>query len=190
MINYCAACGSPVEERIPPKDHVTRPVCGSCGYVHYINPKIVVGCVAQWADGRILLCRRSIKPRLGLWTFPSGFLECGESAEAGAAREALEEADARLKVEGLLCVIDVPQISQVHLIYRATLLSPAIGVTAESDVVALLSEAEVPWEHLAFSTVTRSLRYYFADRAAGTNNDVHQIALGSLADRSEFMEQV
>jgi ADP-ribose pyrophosphatase YjhB (NUDIX family) len=126
---------------------------------------MVVGCICEADDGRILMCRRAINPRHGFWTFPSGFLECGESAAEGACREAREEAQAQVQIEGLLCVIDVPQISEMHLVYRARLQSVRYTPTHESAEVVLLDESEIPWDRLAFSSVEVSLRCYFEDRA-------------------------
>lgn len=110
------------------------------------------------------MCKRQIPPRRGYWTFPAGFMECGESAEEGARREALEEAQAEVHTEGLLCMIDVPQINQVHLIYRARLRDSTLQATAETSEVALLAEADIPWQSLAFTSVGESLRCYFDDR--------------------------
>lgn len=166
-VRYCFRCGSPIAISVPQGDTLRRPVCDRCGNIHYINPTMVVGCIAEASDGRILLCRRRIGPRLGYWTFPAGFLECGESAEEGARREAFEEARAQVLIEGLLCVIDVPQISEVHLIYRASLAPSGLAATAESSEVTLVAEAEVPWGHLAFTSISESLRRYFDDRRAG-----------------------
>ncbi|MGA7865992.1 MAG: NUDIX hydrolase, partial [Stellaceae bacterium] len=110
---------------IPEGDNRERMICAECGYILYDNPKIVVGSVAHW-DDRILLVRRAIEPRYGYWTLPAGYLELNEAASAGAEREAWEEARARIEIEGLLAIYDIPRISQVQLIYRARLLDDAI----------------------------------------------------------------
>lgn len=166
-VRYCFRCGSPTVISVPQGDTHKRPVCDRCGNIHYVNPTMVVGCIAEASDGRILLCRRRIGPRRGYWTFPSGFLECGESAAEGARREAFEEARAQVLIEGLLCVIDVPQISEVHLIYRGSLVPSGLAATAESSEVALVTEAEVPWANLAFTSISESLRRYLDDRRSG-----------------------
>ena len=85
-MNYCSDCGQPVNLRVPDGDHLARHVCTACATIHYQNPKIVVGCVPEH-DGRILLCRRAIEPRLGYWTIPAGFMENGETLAGGAARD-------------------------------------------------------------------------------------------------------
>jgi ADP-ribose pyrophosphatase YjhB (NUDIX family) len=172
LLRYCAACGGDLREGVPQGDYVRRSFCGTCGYVHYVNPRVVVGCIPEDNDGRVLMCRRAIEPRRGLWTFPCGFLECGESGAQGARREALEEARANVEILDLLCLIDIPSISEVHLIYRARLLTVNHVPTVESDDIVLMRESEIPWGRLAFSSIEASLRRYFADRARA-RSDVH-----------------
>ena len=146
---------------IPDGDDVERLVCHDCGFIHYENPKIVVGSVACWGD-KILLCRRNIEPRKGFWTLPAGYMELGETPEEGAKREAWEEARARLTVRDLLAIYSLPHISQVQLIYRATLDNPAMAPGPESEEVALLDWADIPWEDLAFPTVSWALQHHRA----------------------------
>ena len=88
-MKYCSSCGEAVSRKTPENDSYERWVCDSCGKIHYQNPLIVVGCVAERND-KVLLCKRSIEPRYGYWTVPAGFMELGETVAAGAAREALE----------------------------------------------------------------------------------------------------
>lgn len=165
-MNYCAQCGASVEFRIPPGDCLPRHVCTRCGTIHYLNPKLVVGCVAQW-QGQILLCRRAIEPRLGRWTLPAGFMENGESTTQAALRETLEEACARVEIDDLFSLVNVPYINQVHLFYRARLLDTDFAAGAESLETALFREADIPWKELAFRSVTLCLKSYFADRRTG-----------------------
>jgi len=152
------------EQRVPPGDDRPRLVCGDCGFVNYENPKIVVGSVATWqgADGeeRILLCRRAINPRCGFWTLPAGFLELGESTEQGARREAWEEARAELAIGQLLAVYCIERLSQVQLIYRASLVTPRVAAGPESEAVELFRWAEIPWDSLAFPSVHWALRHH------------------------------
>lgn len=166
-MKFCSDCGSPdVAWRIPDGDTVPREVCGACGAIHYRNPKVVVGCLAVWED-RVLLCRRAIEPRHGLWTLPAGFMENGETLAAGAARETIEEARARVDVGELYTVISLPQISQVYMMFRSRLLDLDFGPGPESLEVRLFEEDEVPWDRLAFRTIARTLRNYFLDRRDG-----------------------
>lgn len=165
-MKYCSECGSPVELLIPECDDRPRHVCATCGVVHYQNPKIVVGCIPEWED-RILLCRRAIEPRYGLWTLPAGFMENGETSKQGAARETLEEAKARVDVGGLYTLFNLPHIDQVYLIFRSRLLDLDFGPGAESLEVRLFREEEIPWQALAFPVITESLGLYFRDRRNG-----------------------
>lgn len=175
-MKYCSDCGQPVERKVPPGDHLPRAVCPACGAIHYRNPKVIVGCVPEWGD-QILMCKRAIEPRLGLWTFPAGFLELGETSAQGAAREALEESGAPVEAGELFVVINVPYVSQVYMIHRARLLEPRFGPTSESSEVQLMREDEIPWERIAFPTIWHSLKFFFADRAAGKTGDVHTMDL-------------
>ena len=166
-MKFCSTCGSPnLALRIPDGDTLPRQVCGACGTIHYQNPKIVVGCLPEWED-RVLLCRRAIEPRYGLWTLPAGFLENGETLMNGALRETLEEADARVELGALYTVISLPQINQVYMMFRSRLLDLGFGPGTESLEVRLFDESEIPWETLAFRTIARTLRNFFLDRRLG-----------------------
>jgi ADP-ribose pyrophosphatase YjhB (NUDIX family) len=151
--------GPHFNRRVPDGDTMERDVCGQCGYVHYTNPKIVVGSVVAYGD-LILLCRRAIEPRKGLWTLPAGFLEEHETPEDGARREAREEACADIQLETLLAVYTVAHISQVQLMYRARLAKPEFAAGPESLDVRLFAWAEIPWDELAFPSVKWALRHY------------------------------
>ena len=166
VIKFCSSCGSPVTHRIPEGDSLPRAVCDACGTIHYQNPKIVVGCLPVYGD-RILMCKRAIEPRYGLWTLPAGFMENGESAAEGAAREAMEEANAKVEIEDLYTVYSIPHISQVYMMFRARLLDPDVSPGVESLEVKLVTEAEIPWDHLAFAMVRRTLTHFLEDRRAG-----------------------
>ena len=165
-MNFCSHCGQPVTIRVPDGDHRPRHVCTGCGAVHYQNPKIVAGCVPEH-DGRILLCRRAIEPRLGYWTIPAGFMENGETTQDAARRDSLEEAQAEVEIGSLLAVVHVLHADQVHVMFRARLPQPAFGVSAESLEVMLCDEAEIPWHDMAFRSVDFALRRYFEDRHEG-----------------------
>ena len=145
--------------RIPPGDDRERLVCDDCGFIHYDNPKIVVGSVAVWED-KVLLCRRAIEPRTGYWTLPGGFMELRETTAEGAAREAWEEARARIDVEDLFAIYNIPRISQVQLFYRARLLAPEIEPGPESLDVMLCRWEEIPWDNLAFPSSRWALTHY------------------------------
>lgn len=165
-MNYCCHCGAPVRLHVPPGDNLPRYVCDACQTIHYQNPKIVVGCIPEW-EGRVLLCRRAIDPRLGLWTLPAGFMENEETTSQAAARETLEEANANVAVGDLFALFNLPHLSQVYLVFRGRLLDPDFSPGPESLEVGLFQEARIPWEQLAFQTIRDTLRHYFADRRTG-----------------------
>ena len=166
-MKYCTDCGSPTELRVPQDDNRERHVCDSCNLIHYSNPKVIAGCLPIWHD-QVLLCRRAIEPRKGYWTLPAGFLENGESIEAGAARETWEEAQAKIKNSTLYTVFSLPHISQIHIYYKADLVDGRFGAGVESLEVALFDAADIPWDNLAFPVVTDTLKHSFADRKTGS----------------------
>lgn len=166
-MRFCSSCGAQrIAFRVPDGDTLSRFVCEACGTIHYQNPKVVVGCLPVW-DDEVLLCRRAIEPRHGLWTLPAGFLENGETVVAGAARETLEEASARVSIGELYTLISLPQINQVYMVFRAKLEDLDFGPGPESLEVRLFREDDVPWERLAFRTIARTLRNFFLDRKLG-----------------------
>jgi ADP-ribose pyrophosphatase YjhB (NUDIX family) len=173
-IKHCRNCGVAVVYRVPDDgDTKERAVCPGCATIHYENPLNVVGTVPYWGD-QILLCKRNIEPRLGKWTLPAGFLELGETTAQGAARETVEEAGAQIEMLGLFSVISVARVGQVHLFYRARLLSDQFDPGIETMEARLYSEHEIPWDEIAFRTVKETLELYFADRRAG-HYGVHDV---------------
>jgi ADP-ribose pyrophosphatase YjhB (NUDIX family) len=146
-------------QKTPEGDDKERAVCNQCGFIHYVNPKVVVGSVVQWGN-RILMCRREIEPRRGFWTLPAGYLEEHETTEEGAMREAQEEACADISITGLLAVYNIPRISQVQLMYTAELTSEDIAPGPESQEVALFSWDEIPRGQLAFPSVVWALNQF------------------------------
>jgi ADP-ribose pyrophosphatase YjhB (NUDIX family) len=162
-MKYCSTCGESVVFRTPPGDSRERFLCEHCDTVHYQNPRVVTGCLATWED-RVLLCRRAIAPRQGFWTLPAGFLENGETAEAGALRETWEEACARVELDDLYAFYSLPHISQIYVFYRGRLTAPEFAAGEESEAVALFRQEDVPWDELAFPVVRETLEHYFSDR--------------------------
>ena len=165
-MNFCSNCGARTVTRIPEGDNLPRAVCESCQTIHYQNPHLIVGCVPEWED-RVLLCKRAIEPRIGLWTVPAGFMENGETTAAGAERETLEEANARVEIVAPYALYNLPHINQVYLLFRAHLLDLDFSPGLETLQVELFGENDVPWDQLAFATVRHTLRHYFADRRVG-----------------------
>ena len=165
-MKYCSVCGEQVRVGVPIGDNRPRHICDACGTVHYQNPKVVAGCIASWED-RILLCRRAIEPRRGLWTVPAGFMENGETTYQAALRETIEEANARVAVDDLYVTVNLPHINQVYMLFRGRLLDLDFAPGEESLEVELMSEGDIPWGQMAFPTVSEALRLFFADRARG-----------------------
>jgi ADP-ribose pyrophosphatase YjhB (NUDIX family) len=176
-MNYCTQCGAKVVLRVPEGDLRPRHVCPQCGEIHYLNPKLVIGCVAEWED-RLLLCRRAIEPCYGLWTLPAGFMENGESAAQAALREIGEEACARVAIERLFALVSIPHINQVHLFYHARLLDASFGAGEESLETRLFEECRIPWGQMAFRSVAFCLEAYFTDRRYGVFG-FHETTLSS-----------
>lgn len=165
-MKFCNLCASPVALKVPTGDNLPRYVCDACGTIHYQNPKIVAGCIAEW-NGRILLCRRAIEPRLGLWTLPAGFMENGETTPEAAMRESMEEAGAAIEDIKLFALYNLPHISQVYIMFRGSLKDGLAAPGIESSEVKLVDEVEIPWDELAFPVITETLQLYLEDRQRG-----------------------
>jgi ADP-ribose pyrophosphatase YjhB (NUDIX family) len=165
-MKFCSDCGQTVALKIPDGDTIPRHVCEHCGAIHYENPKVVVGCVPEH-QGRILLCKRAIEPRLGYWTVPAGFMENGETLQEGAARETLEEAEAQVEIGELFAIVDVVRARQVHMLFRARMLDGHFGAGHESLESRLVTEDEIPWDEIAFASVRFGLEAWLEDRRSG-----------------------
>jgi ADP-ribose pyrophosphatase YjhB (NUDIX family) len=163
---HCRNCGTANEQRVPDDgDTKTRAVCPACGTIHYDNPLNVVGTIPWLMDGgelKVLLCQRNIEPRKGFWTLPAGFMELHETTAQGALRETHEEAGAQVALGSLFSLINVERVGQVHFFYTAKLLSKEFNFGHETSAVRLVSQGEVPWEHIAFRTVKETLERFFA----------------------------
>jgi ADP-ribose pyrophosphatase YjhB (NUDIX family) len=166
---------------IPEGDNRPRHVCTQCGTIHYQNPKMVIGSIPVWEqDGelKVQLCKRAIEPRYGLWTLPAGFLELGETSAEGAQRETDEEAGAQIELQNLYCVLNVVKVGQIHMYYRARLLSDRFDPGPESLEARLFHEHEIPWDELAFRTVRETLQRFFEDRRLGREYLLHCADIG------------
>jgi ADP-ribose pyrophosphatase YjhB (NUDIX family) len=154
--------------RVPPGEDRERNVCDNCGFVDYVNPKVVVGAVASWSDFgppfgshavpleqvRLLLCRRAIEPRREWWTLPAGYMELHETVADATRREAREEACADLELDAVLALYDIPKRSQVQIFHRARLITPEVAAGPESLEAELFGWDEIPWKALAFHSVS------------------------------------
>jgi ADP-ribose pyrophosphatase YjhB (NUDIX family) len=179
-MKFCSECGGTTETLIPEGDSRLRAVCSACKTIHYVNPKMVLGTIPAWGD-QVLLCRRAIEPRYGLWTLPAGFMEVEESTANGAMRETMEEAGARIELGSLFSVFDIPHVNQVHLFYLAQLKDLEFAAGPESLEVKLFTEGEIPWNLIAFRTITATLKFYFHDRRQGVmsihTGDIRELRL-------------
>jgi len=175
-MNFCSNCGSShLVFDVPEGDTRPRDICRDCGKIHYSNPRIITGCLPLW-EGKMLLCKRAIEPRCGYWNVPGGFLENGETAEAGAAREVREEALAGVEIIGVHAIFSLPNFNQVYIHFLGKLKNGEFGVGEESSDARLFLESEIPWPEIAFQSSTFTLRHYFDDREKG----IRQVHLGSL----------
>ena len=173
-IKHCRNCGAAVVYRLPDDgDTRERAVCPTCDTIHYENPLNVVGTVPHFGD-QVLLCKRNIEPAWGKWTLPAGFMELEETTVEGAARETDEEAGAEFEMQELFSVVSVPRVGQVHLFFRARLLSDQFDPGHETIEARLFREDEIPWEEIAFRTVKETLLRFFEDRRKG-RFEVHTI---------------
>ena len=165
-MNYCSNCGQLLKYIKPPGDDRPRYCCGSCGAIHYQNPTMVVGCIPE-LQNRILLCRRAIEPCQGKWTLPAGYLENGETVSAGAERETLEEARAKVEIIAPYALYNICYVNQIYLMFRALLVDDNFRAGSESLEVKLFSEDEIPWDQIAFRVIEKTLVQYFKDRPSG-----------------------
>ena len=165
-MNFCSHCGSRLTYGTPPGDDRDRFLCAACGVVHYQNPRVVVGCIPEQGE-QVLLCRRAIDPCYGKWTLPAGYLENGETVAAGAERETCEEAGARIEALVPYLMFNICHINQIYFMFRARLTGVDFQPGKESLEVGLFTEAEVPWEQIAFRVISQTLRAYFRDRSTG-----------------------
>ena len=166
MIHFCSQCGAPTGFQTPAGDSRPRHICCRCNHIHYENPRLVVGCIAEF-DGKILLCRRAIEPRRNYWTLPGGFMENSETTSQGALRETLEEAGTTVVIDAPFAMVNLAFINQVHLFYRGHLQTPYYAAGEESLEVRLVALADIPWDDLAFRSVAVCLEQYITDRQRG-----------------------
>ncbi len=164
---FCSTCGALTEWIVPEGEDRCRSVCHSCNTVHYVNPKLVVGCIVEQED-EILLCRRAIDPQKGKWTLPAGYLENNETAAQGALRETMEESGAEVDLLGPYRLLDLPHISQLYLLFRAQLITCPFQPTSESYEVRLFKTKNIPWNLLAFEVIVKTLQHYTEDVASGS----------------------
>lgn len=176
-MNYCSNCGHPVVLKVPKDDTHARYVCDNCGMIHYQNPRVIVGSLPLWED-KILICKRAIEPRAGLWTIPAGFMENKETLEEGALRETLEESGAHVNIIRLHSVYSLPQVNQVYIIYLAQMESAFFDPGIESLECRLVTPDKIPWDEIAFSAIRFSLEKFLENEG----NECPRVFVGTLGD--------
>jgi 8-oxo-dGTP diphosphatase len=159
---FCPLCGAALAREAVPPDQREHPVCGGCRFVFYMNPKLV-GCTIPELDGRILLTRRTINPSRGLWTFPGGYVDYGETVTDAALRETWEETGLKVDLGGLVGVYTYPG-APVIIVYNAHVLSGTLTPCTENDLLEWRAPAEIPWEQLAFPSTRDALRDWVGAR--------------------------
>ena len=179
---FCIKCGSKTNNVRLDGESIFRDVCSSCNYIHYVNPKIIVG-VLPFKNNRILLCKRDIHPGFGKWTLPSGFMEMGESLEQGAKREALEEANLEISIKMLYGTYSIPEIGQVLFIYIAKILNEDFKAADETSEVRLFDIDTIPWDKIAFPSVQYFLNKYVEDFKNKNNFHFHSNFLNETDKR-------
>lgn len=182
MTFHCSNCGHATDTKIPLGDSLPREVCPACHTIHYVNPKVICGALAVWED-QVLLCRRAIEPRYGLWTLPAGYMELFETMQEGAARETREEAEAEVEIEQLYCMYNIPRIGQIYVLFKAKLIEGRFGAGEETIECRLFKEQDIPWDELAFPSVKRTLEHFFCDRQHNEFS-LHLETLGSRLDET------
>jgi len=155
-IRFCPLCGAGLARERLPNDQREQAVCSGCRFVFYLNPK-VVGATLPVLDGRVLLTRRTIDPGRGLWTFPGGFVDFGESASAAAVRETFEETGLEVALEGLLDVYSDAG-APVIIVYRARVVGGTLTTCPENDRLEWMTGEQIPWDALAFPSTRQALR--------------------------------
>ncbi|ABC29867.1 ADP-ribose pyrophosphatase [Hahella chejuensis KCTC 2396] len=172
-IKFCSQCGETMRWRLPEGDNRSRFVCDKCNFIHYQNPNIVSGCIVYKEDS-VLLCKRAIEPRAGLWTLPAGFMENGETTRHAAERETFEETGARISADKLFAITNSPHANHVNIFYLAKLKDSRFHPTSESSEVQLFKKSDIPMDNIAFHTVKVVLELFFRDVERG-NFSLHEI---------------
>ena len=165
---HCPACGGGLAPRVVMPHDPPRLVCSACGFVFYLDPKVAVGAICRDGDGIVML-RRAIEPALGKWVFPGGYVDRGETLEAAARREALEEVNAEIRLTRLVNVYSYEGRPVIVVVYEAEVVGGDLRTGDEALEVRVFRRDEIPWEDLAFRSTREALRDYFARREGGAD---------------------
>jgi ADP-ribose pyrophosphatase YjhB (NUDIX family) len=156
---FCPRCAGGLEGRVIKEGEPERLVCGECGFVLYLGPKLVVGAIFE-LDGGIVLIQRAIEPGYGKWTFPGGFVERGEVAEAAAEREALEEAGVEIEVTGIVGLYTYEDQVPAIAVFAARATGGEPAPLDETLDVRPFPRDELPWSEMAFPSTEQALKDY------------------------------
>jgi ADP-ribose pyrophosphatase YjhB (NUDIX family) len=168
MSHFCYECGHGLELRLLSEDALIREQCPSCGYTHYLNPKIQVTVVAQYRN-KMLWMKRATAPGIGMWALPGGFMELGESLREASARELREETGLDLDPHALRLYVlgNLINMDQVHILFHAHCVDPKLNPGCEALTAQWFSEEDAPWHSLAFPGMDVGLRLFYRDMQAG-----------------------
>jgi 8-oxo-dGTP diphosphatase len=160
VFRFCPSCG----ERLTPRRLKTgdreRMTCPACDFVQYLDPKVAVGTIIRADDGRLVLVRRAIEPGYGLWVFPGGYVDRGETLIAAAIREAHEECGLDIRLDGLVNIYSYAGRAPVIVVYAATALRGDLCADDECLETAVFEAGTIPWGNLAFRSTEEGLRDY------------------------------
>lgn len=163
-LNYCSRCGQPLSFGPLDAESRDRLACDSCGFIAYVNPRVVVSALPITDAGDLVLIRRAIEPGYGEWAQPGGFLEIDETANEGAARETLEETNLIVEPTNLVGVYSRPQAAVVVLCWEARIVGGAMAPTSESLEVRAFAPTAIPWHRIAFQTTAWAIRDWLRSR--------------------------
>ena len=167
-------CGASIEQRIPEGENRLRHCCTQCDHIHYLNPKIIVGTLPV-RENQILLCRRAIDPRKGLWTLPAGFMENKETLVEGACRETFEETGAKVRCNDMIGTYSIPEINQVYVMFSADFLTDPLDSTPESLEVVFFDPEAIPWAEIAFPVMRQCLEVWLGQETPAKVPDIRDI---------------
>ncbi len=156
---FCPQCGGRlITERLKPEEP-ERKMCGQCGSVFYLDPKVVACCLVLMGN-RIALLRRGIEPQKSMWVLPGGYVDRGEPVTDAAIRETREECSLVVKLKELLGVYSYPGDIHVIVVYLASPLEGCLAAGDETQEAKWFSKEEIPWDELAFKSTEDALRDY------------------------------
>ena len=157
---FCPACGGGLATRVLKQGDPERLVCGACGFVFYMDPKVAVGTIIRMADDRLVLVRRAIEPGYGLWVFPGGYVDRGEEITEAAIREAREECGLEVRLDGLINIYSYKGRIPIIIVYAASVVGGELCTDEECLETRLFRRDEIPWNELAFRSTGEALRDY------------------------------